>query len=435
MLVSACMDVVACGIVASWAICGGNLLELRTAAPGRHRDIFFLAAQVDQDPSSSAPSMRLAHLPPTRRLVQADAGATDAQDMDVLAVSLPILSFRPSPRSKRRQQATTALPVPDTAQSPLSPALEARVEVRDAAVPVSANEGSAGSSEEDEDWSYPALDLTASRDEAAKRLQSKAVKAAVSAEFDWREESSAPAPEPAVHEAMNSASADEDAASDSSSNHDNWSYPPLQPVQRQRPPAEADERRDRVNGRSSSHVPFSQPEDDKSIQLQRQEQSIASAPSQELSDNVAGPVPGPTIELSSFQSTSTADPAAAEFLEPLHVMYSNAAFNCSRFSTSSHEYDGSTHGEEDDDCPSMLDPTDLAAVTALHTDGAADPGQGPPKFEHIADNTSRQAIGKLYCRAKSGSTPHRMSRIGQGIELSGSSPLAWRMSAILITSR
>ena len=309
------------------------------------------AAQVDKESPSSGSPMRIER-PPTRRLVQAEAGvgSADIPDMDMLTVTLPILSFRPTPRSKKRSQAGAEPDVSNDVQKSLlqttmQPLLHGTSQ---AALPASsasraAEAGPADSSEEDEDWSYPALDLTASRDEAAKRLQSKAANAAANAEVEWRGDSQT---SPSAFDASGSnAIAEDDAASDSSSNYERWSYPPLQPLpgHRLQPPAE--DSREAANG---SHDSDSSPIPDTGNALGTQPQSpewnIAwSAP--ELADN-----PAVFQHLGREQTLSEGfATSAAAFEEPSCVMYSNAAFNCSRHSTSSQEYDGSSRAEHDNE--------------------------------------------------------------------------------------
>ena len=179
--------------------------------------------QMEEKATSSGPSLGAS--PHTRRLVQADAAAKDpgGSDVDALAVAWPVLSFRPTPRSKRN-------PVQEGSQQPASSDLHmAQVTSPASQSPSLQADAALAGSSDDEDWSYPALDLTASKQEAAQRMEARA------ADQDALEDQAHTTIEGASQPESPEADCDAGSPSDDNSDHEDWSYPAMQsamPAQR-----------------------------------------------------------------------------------------------------------------------------------------------------------------------------------------------------------
>ncbi len=338
-----------------------------------------IAAQVGMEAASSDPSMRNTN--PARRLMQAQAaavaaGGTEVQDVDMLTVSLPVLSFRPTPRSKRRQPGRTEPAILTTLPSPgnnmagaTSPTTVAPPEDKlNANASAEAEVHPASSSEEDEDWSYPALDLTASRDEASKILQMKAAAALASAvataEDAEGDEGAAPllAASTERHTSAQSedVNAEGDEASDSNSDHEIWSYPPLQhrPVPQPQPQAQDSKVQADIDRIHASLPAVKGAVPDPLLAEEQSEEPSEDQAAHKPSDGPADIHRGGDVrsELPDYPSIVT---PAASVQEPLQMMYSNAAFNYSRISTSSTEYDARLHSDPSEYCLHHDEPPDL----------------------------------------------------------------------------
>lgn len=273
--------------------------------------------------------------PHTRRLLQADAAAKDLEgsEVDALAVAWPVLSFRPTPRSKRRPAQEPNKQLASSDVQPLQPAPPAPhlPSLKESAVPADA--ASASSSEEEEDWSYPALDLTASQHEAAQRMQAKAAGTNVLEDNEYAPDAAAQEAHQPVH---TEAPSNADSASDVSSDHEDWSYPPMQPS------APPDRRQAGLQGNGHRHDAddaLSSADDNMPVSPDAPPQDAAKPRTWTAAALVRGSgsadclQPQPAFAMHS-QPTHIAQAAH------LHVMFSNAAYDSARPSTGSEEDEG-----------------------------------------------------------------------------------------------
>ncbi|KAK9835901.1 hypothetical protein WJX74_010572 [Apatococcus lobatus] len=277
---------------------------------------------VEQKESPSGPSGSMDTSSQARRLVQADPAAkgSEASDVDVLAVAWPVLSFRPTPRSKQtpakeanKQAASSDLQsaqlTPPASQS-LGPKAVARA---DAATVTSSD---------DDDWSYPALDLTASKDEAAQRMQAMAAEEQA-LEYQSRAQDSV---EGDLQPGSASAVGHADLDPNDSSDHEDWSYPAMQPV--------VPTQRPQVTMQSDSHNPSKTSAISTLEAAFKPDEAACNATTPEAWVHAASSTSAPIVQP---QLASVMQHKSSFTAELPHMMYSNAAYNSARPSTSSEE--------------------------------------------------------------------------------------------------
>ena len=288
----------------------------------------------------------------------------DAADPEALAVAWPVLSFRPTPRSRRRLEPSTPIAQPYLDLPPVTPAAPTSSHRAAAEGPVG---NASGSDNDEEDWSYPALDLTASREEAARILQAKRTGAEHHQELDQAEKSDA-ATKALVTDFA--ASIDE-AASDASSEHESWSYPPLI-VSPASPPRQDLQPSNAAVSRPSSQLPTSDGLLAVPTRLPSAPLSLTASPAAILIHGEASLGPsanstGDEIPLQGLPACSKIQPPEGSMHDPLLVMFSNAAYLTARRSGNSEDSAGSEGREPADGMWFDHTPADLSKAPAANS--------------------------------------------------------------------